>query len=222
VNKIPPVQKCPRCENAEFRRWSLPHPLILHWILNPALAFNEIVLGQRLPKTQLICKSCDGPLLERSYVPCPSCGAMHLGRLHSGKQAFGNWRGIACPACKEEIPCIWNIFSLLILLLTSPFWAPLYYVYFRGKPLRPMFQTENGKSPALKPVTKRKWILLGSIWGGLMWLFLSLLPALNGKGDARSWTAAILGIPLWTCGGILWGFGMWFFMGRAAGKRNPI
>jgi hypothetical protein len=128
---------------------------------------------------------------------------MHLGRLQSGKQAFGNWRGIACPACKEEIPCI-------------------YYVYFRGKPLRPMFQTENGKSPALKPVTKRKCILLGSIWGGFMWLFLSLLPALNGKGDARSWTAAILGIPLWTCGGILWGFGMWFFMGRAAGKRNPI
>ena len=222
MNGIPQAPKCPKCESANFRRWSLPHPLILHWVLNPALAFNEIVLGQRLPKTQLICKSCEGPLMDRSYVPCPSCGAMHLGRLHSGKQAFGNWRGIACPACKQEIPCIWNIFSLLILLLTSPFWAPLYYVYFRGKPLHPMFQVENGMSPAPKPVTKSKWIVLGAVWGGLMWLFMSLLPAWIGKSGAHAWDAAILGIPVWTCGGILFGFGMWFFLGRAAGKKSPL
>ncbi len=167
MNRIPQAPKCPKCDSTNFRRWSLPHPLILHWVLNPALAFNEIVLGQRLPKTQLICKSCEGPLIDRSYVPCPSCGMMHLGRLHSGKQAFGNWRGIACPVCKEEIPCIWNIFSLLTLLLTSPFWAPPYYMYFRGKPLRPMFQVENGMSPVPKPVTKSKWIVLGAVWGGI-------------------------------------------------------
>jgi hypothetical protein len=124
--------------------------------------------------------------------------------------------------CKEEIPCIWNIFSLLTLLLTSPFWAPPYYMYFRGNPLRPMFQVENGMSPAPKPVTKSKWIVLGAAWGGLMWLFMSLLPALNGKSGAHAWNAAILGIPVWTCGGILFGFGMWFFLGRAARKKSPL
>ena len=134
--------KCPRCGGANFKRWQLPHPLILHWVLNPGMAFNEIVLGQRLPKTQLICQECDGPLLDRAYIPCPSCSEMHLGRLAAGKRGFGNWRGIGCPACKEPIPCIWNVFSLLILSLTFPVWALPYFLYFRNQPLRLLFPLE--------------------------------------------------------------------------------
>ncbi len=210
----PPSFKCPKCDGANFKRWELPHPIILHWVLNPGLAFNETVLGQRLPKTQLICQECDGPLLDRAYVPCPSCSTMHLGRLASGKSGFGNWRGIACPSCKEPIPCIWNVFSLLILLLTFPLWALPYFLHFRNQPLRPLFQLENGKPPTPKSLTKKTWILMGAAWGGFVWLLMSVLPLLIGSGRASGWNSALTGLSVWTLAGFTFGFFMWLVLGR--------
>lgn len=56
----------------------LPNPLLLHWILNPGLAINEVILGQRIPQVTLIDKTSNASLIERTYVPCPSCGAIFL------------------------------------------------------------------------------------------------------------------------------------------------
>jgi len=216
----PPAYKCPKCCGADFKRWQLPHPLILLWILNPALAFNEIILGQRLPKTQLICQECEGPLLDRAYIPCPSCGEMHLGRLASGKRAYWNWRGIGCPSCKEPIPCIWNVFSLLVLLLTFPLWALPYFLYFRNRPLRLLFQLEDGKPPEPKVLTKSTWVYAGAAWGSLMWISMSVVPVLTGSGRASGWSFAFSVLPICTLGGFLFGFFMWLFLGRTKKQTN--
>lgn len=220
----PAAYKCPKCGGTKFTRWALPHPLILHWILNPGVAFNEIVLGQRLPKIQLICEDCDSSLIERSYVPCPSCREMHLGRLASGKRGFGNWRGLACPSCKEPIPCIWNVFSLLILGVTFPLWFLPYFLHFRNQPLRPLFQLEDGKPPTVKAPTTKKWIFMGAAWGSLMWLFMSALPLLTESdrtsGRRVAIVATLIGLPLWTLGGLAFGFLMWFFLGRTGKKKG--
>lgn len=52
----------------KFKIWALPHPIVLHWILNPGLAFNELVLGQRLPKVILIDKESKKPLMEENGI----------------------------------------------------------------------------------------------------------------------------------------------------------
>lgn len=209
-----PSYKCPQCGGSNFKRWELPHPVILHWILNPGAVFNELVLGQRLPKISLICQDCEGPLLDRGYTPCPSCGAMHLGRLSSGKEAFFKWRGASCPSCGEAIPCLWNVFSLLLLLVTFPIWSLPYFLYFRKKPLKPLYPMVDGKAPTPKVVTKKTWIYMSAGFGTVMFIFLSLLPFLIGYGGGDIWASAISGLTGGIIGGIGFGFFMWFFLGR--------
>ena len=207
--------KCPKCGGSNFTWWKLPHPILLHWILNPGLAFNEVILGQRLPKVQLICKDCEGAMVERAYVPCPSCHSMHWGRLWARKRAFGNWRGIACPACEKPIPCLWNIFSLVLLAITSPIWALPYFLYFRYRPLKPICELKDGAPPKPKAITKKTWIVMGAAWGGLMWVAMSLLPVLWHWNEGRiAWMTLVVGLAIWGFGGLGFGFTMWLVLGR--------
>jgi hypothetical protein len=53
---------------------------MLHWILNPGLAINELILGQRVPKVRLEDKTIDKPRIERVLIPCPHCETLHDGR----------------------------------------------------------------------------------------------------------------------------------------------
>ena len=62
--------------------------MMIHWILNPGLAFNELILGQRVPKLSLVDKTSDKPLLERSYVPCPHCDEIHDHRIWSNQKKY--------------------------------------------------------------------------------------------------------------------------------------
>lgn len=71
-------------EDTKFKIWKLPHPMLLHWVLNPGLCINEVLLGQRVPKVTLIDKTSDAPLVERSYVECPHCQTLHNGQLWGG------------------------------------------------------------------------------------------------------------------------------------------
>jgi hypothetical protein len=209
-----PLYTCPKCKGSDFKLWKLPHPLIMHWVLNPAVVFNEVALGQRVPKLQLICQTCEGPLMERAYVPCPTCRHMHWGRLWKRTRAFGNWRGISCPACGTAIPCLWNVFSLLILAVTSPIWALPYFLHFRAKPLRQMYEVVEGLPPVPAAVTRKTWIFMGAGWGALMWVLMSLLPALRSSGEeGTSWRLAV-GLPVWALAGFAFGFFMWLFLGR--------
>ena len=213
-----PNYKCPKCGGSNFKRWELPNPLIIHLIVNPGLAFNEIVLGQRIPKTQLICKECDLPEMDRSYIPCPSCKTMHLSRLASGKRRFGNWRGVRCPLCDEPIPHLRNIFSWGIIVLSFPLWALPYFYHFRKQPLPPLYLLKNGQPPKLKPATKKTWIFMGAFFAVAFFLINNLL-AFVTQGEPPFGDFTLLQLPLYALSGLLFGFMMWFFTGRKPYKK---
>lgn len=106
---------CPRCLGTSHTLWKLPNPLILHWVINPGLVFNELVLGQRLPRFLFLCKSCEVPLARRSYVFCPSCGHFSESMIWSGWNSFGHWLGVVCPDCGDRVPTLSNAVSWVLL-----------------------------------------------------------------------------------------------------------
>ncbi len=189
----------------------------MHWLLNPGLAFNELVLGQRLAKRMLIDESSDKPLQERSYVPCPHCGALNDGMLWSKKNGFGHWYGLMCPECEQIIPCMWNFTSRVLLAITFPIW------FLPARALKPRWKNWQRQRMGRALVTPHKtpgtlqWLLIGTFgFGGFMWLLMSVLPHLLNKATAESmW----LGLAFWLPGGFLWALAMMVF-GLRKGKRS--
>ena len=206
-----------------FKIWALPHPLILHCILNPGLIVNELILGQRLPKVMLIDKESDKPWMERAYIPCPHCETLNDNRLWAKWNAFGHWFGLVCPSCHEIIPCLWNIFSLAILAITFPLW------YFPARFFRPRWLEIEKKRLAQvleRPLIQAgdiNWLLRGVFgWGVLTWvLFEVVWTVLNG----REWDLMrmIGNLPIWLVAGFVWGLWMHCWMnlkGRKAGRHE--
>ena len=154
-----------------FKIHALPHLLVLHWVLNPVIMFNELILGQRLPKVTLIDKKSDKPQLERSYIPCPHCETLNDSRLWAKGNAFEHWFGFVCPSCHEIIPCLWNIFSLAILAITFPLW---YFParFFRRRWLE--IEKEKLAKVLERPLVQAKsinWLLIEAFnYGVSMWV----------------------------------------------------
>jgi hypothetical protein len=96
--------------------------MILHWVLNPGLAVNEIVLGTRVPRVMYICRDCQEPLGARTYAVCPSCRSAHASMIWSGWNGFGHWLGLVCPDCGKDIPSLRNATAWVALRLTVPLW----------------------------------------------------------------------------------------------------
>ena len=111
-------------DKKKYHVWTWKNPLILHWIINPGLAFNELILGQRVPKITVIEKGGIKPLADRSYVPCPHCETLHssLKWTPQNNTAFKNWFGLYCDNCGKIIPCVRNLTSFILLVLTFPIW----------------------------------------------------------------------------------------------------
>lgn len=99
---------CPLCHGSDHTVWGVPHPLILHWVINPGLAVNELLLGQRLPKQMFVCQSCHDPLGWRTFVHCPGCGLYSGSMIWSGINGFGHWLGLVCPECGLCLPTLAN------------------------------------------------------------------------------------------------------------------
>ena len=195
-----------------FKIYTLPHPLVLHWVLNPVVMFNELIFGQRLPKVTLIDKKSDKPPLERSsYIPCPHCGTLNDSRLWAKSNAFEHWFGFVCPSCHEIIPCLWNIFSLAILAITFPLW------YFPARFFRRRWlekEKERLTKVLERPLIQAKsinWLLINvcacgvSIWvsWGMWVIFWVLLDVWDGKEwDLR----AVLfdALPYYLLTGLMW------------------
>ena len=195
---------------------ALPRPLLLHWILNPGIALNEIILGQRIPKLMLIEKSKEK--YPRSIVPCPHCGGMHDGLLWSGRNGFGHWLGYICPTCNAIIPCLWNLTSIVILILTFPIWLLILAVW-KTKWLE--YEKARIEKKLEKGITKRKqtsWLIVGVFgWGTIMWVFVGIVPQLiiaHFKGSAFDWAAVLIQLPIWLGAGLLFGGIMKWYMGR--------
>lgn len=194
-----------------FKIRALPHPLVLHWVLNPVIMFNELIFGQRLPKVTLIDKKSDKPQQEGSYIPCPHCETLHDSCLWAKGNAFEHWFGFVCPSCHEIIPCLWNIFSLAILAITVPLW------YFPARFFRRRWLEKEKERLAKvleRPLIQAKsinWLLINVFvcgvfiwvsWG--MWvIFWVLLDVWNG----REWDLkAVLfdALPYYLLTGLMW------------------
>ncbi len=206
-----------------FKIWALPHPILLHWVLNPGVMVGELIFGVRAAKVTLIDKKSDKPLLERSYIPCPHCETLNDARLWAKGRAFGNWFGFVCPSCHEIIPCLWNIFSLGILAITFPLW------YFPARFFRRRW-LENEKK-RLASVLKHpliqagdiNWLLRGTFFfGGFMWGIMGVIPqvweVLNG--GEWDWIMMFIALPIWLVTGFMWGLFMRFFMNRKGEKTD--
>lgn len=206
------------CDKTKFiiRTWK--NWTILHWILNPALVINELLLGQREPKILLIDKTTDKPLMERQFVPCPHCGHLNDGRLWSKKNAFGNWFGLYCPNCGKSIPCVRNFTSLIIIILTFPIW--IWFVkrlkknWLSKQPAR--FENLNIEEIKHENIS---WIKLGSFWGGFMYIFMIIVNPLI-DGDEKTLKRILVGIPIWIIGGLGFGYMMKYLMGKKVKSKT--
>lgn len=183
----------------------------LHWIINPGLAFNEIFLGQRIPKKTLIDKTSDKPLMERTYVPCPHCKTLHDSRIWNSKNktAFKNWFGYYCPECGKIIPCLHNGLAYILMILTYPLWGwfadDLKERWLQKQPQR--FQEGNIENITHKEVS---WIKMGAQFGGTMFLlFCGFQILLNPSEYLR---LLLINIPIWAIGGLTFGYVMKYWM----------
>jgi len=203
-------------DKERYKAWALPHPLLLHWVLNPGLAFNEVFLGQRMPKLALIDKTSDQPLMERTFIPCPSCEAMHDGRLWAKGRCFGHWFGYVCPDCGGRIPCLWNLTSLVLLAITFPVWI-LPVLLWKDRWLAfELRRARAAKEEELVDWGGVPWVKMGALFSGGMWMLLEVVPQLVrlATGGSASWRGVLISIPIWLGGGFLFGLIMKLWMGR--------
>lgn len=197
----------------KYKVWQLPHPLLLHWIINPGIAINELVLGQRLPKVMLIDKTSDAPLMERQFVPCPECHALNDARLWSKQNAFGHWFGYVCPECGGKIPCLWNITSLIVLAVTFPIW-----IWLKMLGEKKWLEKEKTRfTPMVKqglPEARHvSWLKMGLNYGLFMFAVMVLPKIFQGQLSAKviATQAAV-----WLVAGVTFGFVMKLILGRKA------
>lgn len=181
------------------------NPMMLHWMINPGLAFNELMLGQAVPKVLLIEKTKKS-LSERSFVPCPHCGTIHSALKWSlqNKTAFGNRFGLYCDNCGNTIPCLRNFTSLLLVGLTFPIW-----IGFRKNWKRKWLsvQKEKFSKPLNLTTPEFNWVTQGMSWGVFMFLCMDIIFPLF-DGEKYEPLKLILGAVIWVFGGLLFGYAM--------------
>lgn len=197
-------------DKEKYKVWKLPHPMLLHWIINPGLAFNELILGQRIPKVTLIDKTSNAPLMERQYIPCPQCNALNDGRLWSNSNSLGHWFGYVCPECHGRIPCLWNITSLILLAIAFPIWISC-KIFGEEKWLEKE-KSRLAEVVASEPLTAKKtnWLKMGITYGVLTFCVMALPEVFQNQLTPSAiavQTAICLG------GGLVFGLAMKLFLG---------
>lgn len=186
----------------------------IHYLLNPGLAFNELVLGQRIPKVMLIDQTSDLPLMERYYVPCPHCDTLHDGRTWSSinKTAFKNWFGLFCPNCQSIIPCFSNWTASCFRAVTFPFW--FWWIrhwkqsWLNDQPLR--YENISFEKITHKQIN---WVKIGLAWGGMMFGAMALiLPFIVGVKNGL--LISLIVLPICMIAGLLFGLTVKATMGK--------
>jgi len=210
-------------DSSKYKIYTWKHWMIFHWMLNPGLAINELILGQRVPKIALEDKTVNKPRAERSIVPCPHCQTMHDGRTwsHHNGTAFKNWFGFYCPACGGIIPCVMNVVTFLILAITFPVWGwfknSIKASWLKQQPAR--YQNINiEKVPNI--YDNKAWIEVGLGWGGFMFIIMSLIYPFV-MGQIMTWYTILIGLVIWSIGGLGFGYTMKLIMGtRPQNKQD--
>lgn len=163
-------------DKSKFKIWTWKNPVMLHWIINPGLVINELLLGQRVPKIMLIEKDSSKSLQEKTKIPCPHCGTLHSGLKWSTRNnAFKNWFGLYCDNCGKTIPCLTNLTSLILVGLTFPVW-----IIFKDKWKSDWLQRQPERYKNLdlenvpNPYENYGWLKVGFSWGLYMFVFMTL------------------------------------------------
>lgn len=206
----------------KYKVYTWKNWMYLHWILNPGLLINELILGQRVPKITLEDQRSDLPKFERMYIPCPHCQTVHDSRTWSPQNGTGfkNWFGLFCPKCENIIPCLMNLFSLLVLTITFPIWGwfkrDLKQSWLKKQPDR----FKNSKIKTYQnPFQGKGWIKQGLMWGAFMFVFMTFIfPFIDGS--KITWISVLVAIPIWIIGGLVFGFWMKKIVGKRIQKRS--
>jgi len=176
-------------DGRRFKIWRWPHWAIVHWALNPGLAFNELILGQRIPKETFIEQGVDRPLTERQYAFCRDCGALTNFRLWvAAKTLFRNYFGLVCPSCGAKIPLEKNVFTRVVLVVATPITWPLRRI-FETKALerqRAKLLRAKAEFAALEPEVRRRQspLRMGVIFGLFMGVYSGVQAAFAGASVA--------------------------------------
>lgn len=195
--------------------------IFLHYIINPGLAFNELIFGIRIPKIILEDQTLGKPKINGSYIPCPHCQTLHNSKTWSkkNKTALKNWFGYYCPECGEIIPCMTNLTTYLILGITYPLWIgfkkKLKQKWLKKQPKR-FEHLDLSEDPAkLERFNKKNWIITGLISGGTMFVLISLILPFIGLGDSPiTWHKILISIPICLVAGLGFGFFMKIFLNK--------
>lgn len=207
-------------DQEKYKVYTWKNWMMLHWIINPGLAVNELLFGQRVPKLSLLDKTSKKPKVEGSYVPCPHCETIHDARTWStqNETGFKNWFGLYCPNCQQVIPCLMNGFSFIVLALTFPIWG-----WFR-KSLQEKWlakQAERFENLDLEntpnPYDGLGWIKQGFSWALFMYVFMTFLFPLI-MSEPITLKRALLSLPIWMVAGVLYGNTMKRFMSTKGQK----
>ena len=209
-------------DESKYKIYTWKHWMILHFILNPGLAFNELILGQRIPKISLEDKTSEKPRAERSYVPCPHCDTLNDGRTGSTDNgtAFKNWFGLYCPECGNIIPCVRNVTSLIILTLSFPIWGwfkdDLKKKWLARQPERYVNLELGSDHQAFEHYN---WIKTGLVYAALMFILMTGLNYLTGTLEMTINNIATSAL-IWICGGLLFGYIMKLYLEKKGRKRT--
>lgn len=198
-----------------FRILRLPNLMLVHWLVNPGVAFNELILGQRIPRTMLVEKRIEEGAVRRSFASCGECGRIHDSMLWGGRNAFGHWLGYFCPDCGAKIPCLWNLASLVILAVTFPVWI-LPVVIFRDRWIRferARLQRRRDRMPVMQG--PEVFVQMGVFSGVLMGLAMVLLDVVESGGIRSASHLATVGLGGAMFCGPLFGVSMWLILGRS-------
>lgn len=197
----------------KYKIYTWKNWMTLHWILNPGLVINELILGQRVPRISLEDKTVAKPRIERIFIPCPHCKTLHDGRTWSTQNTTGykNWFGLYCSNCQQIIPCVINILSLIILTLTFPIWGwfsdTLKKNWLKNQPKR--FKNLDLQNTP-NPFDKKNWIKTGLIWGIIMFTIMSVLFSYL-EGTEITFKTFLINLITWTIGGIFFSYSMKLF-----------
>jgi hypothetical protein len=206
-------------DRTKYKVLTWKNVLKLHWIINPGLFINELILGQRIPKISLIERNRNKTLAERSFVPCPHCSTIHsaLKWTPQNKTAFKNWFGLYCDHCGKTIPCLRNLTSLLILVITFPIW-----IWFRKRWKQKwlVFQKDRFSKTLDLTTPGYNWVSEGLSFGIFMFIIMELVldPLIDGNGYHLPRLG--FGLALWILGGLAYGFVMKRFMTRQISRTS--
>lgn len=206
----------------KFKVYTWKHWMKLHWILNPALAINELILGQRVPKVSLEYKTTTKPRFERSIIPCPHCNTHHDGRVWSTEngRAFKNWFGLYCSNCGHTIPCLTNGLSFVLLAITFPIWG-----WFRQSLKARWLKKQPKRYEKLdidfssNSYDDKSWLASGLSWSAFMFVLMEVIfPLLTYQQITLKRLS--LGIVIWSIGGLAFGYTMKIFMNKTGTSKR--